>query len=309
MIFQPLVSPVVLVLFAVLWVALTLLTVRARAPRRLALGALIGLILAGPSIPGEELEMTSNVEIYLAVDRTGSMAAEDWEDGQPRLAGVARDIVELVDDTAGARYAILTWDSTARLELPVTTDSSAVDSFAQVLHQELAEFSAGSSLSRPADLLLATLADAAESRPENKRFLVVFTDGEETDPEDFSPAWAQIANLIDGGAVLGYGTEGGGPMRTYPDGEYITDEEGNQELSYLDPATLEQLADTLGVPLLLNPTSLDQLDFMAEAQQIQDERNQQQTYRYLVWPLALGAGVLLLFELRVLARDWRANVR
>ena len=43
----------------------------------------IVLALAGPAIRGSEAISVSNVEIYMVVDRTGSMAAEDYQGKGP----------------------------------------------------------------------------------------------------------------------------------------------------------------------------------------------------------------------------------
>ncbi len=47
---------------------------------------------AGPSIPGEAVEVTSTLEVYFVIDRTGSMAAEDWDGAKPRIDGVRNDV-------------------------------------------------------------------------------------------------------------------------------------------------------------------------------------------------------------------------
>ena len=86
-------------------------------------------ILVGPSIPGEAQKVTTNVEVWLAIDRTGSMAAEDWEGGKTRLQGVSHDVEQILQAAPGARYRIITWDSQADTELPLTSDLGAVRSF------------------------------------------------------------------------------------------------------------------------------------------------------------------------------------
>lgn len=319
---QPLVSIPFLVLFAILWVGLiwwgffrsrqrrvTPVSPAASLIGRTLFGAILVTILLGPSVPSHEEELTTNVEIFLAVDRTGSMAAEDWEDDQPRLEGVRRDVRDLVRATGGARYSIVTWDSTARIELPVTTDSSAVTSFADSLHQEISEFSSGSSLNRPVAVLLDTLQDAASSRPQNFRFLIVISDGENTDPDvtGLDAEWASVGSLIDGGAVVGYGTPEGGPMRVFvtgtgPQDEYMEDPDhpGTRAISIMDEAALADLAGQLGLPLLVNPTEAQIEDLgeqlMRDAEEIPDDRNLRQGYRYVVWPFALAATLLLAAE-------------
>ena len=46
--------------------------------RRGALAALVPVILAGPAVELKEKVPVSSIEVYLVVDRTGSMAAQDW---------------------------------------------------------------------------------------------------------------------------------------------------------------------------------------------------------------------------------------
>lgn len=322
----PLASPGLIAAFAVLWMALCIWGLygrrdggRARISRpipwvrlvrRLLIGVVLTLALLGPSIPAGEVRVTTNVEVYFAIDRTGSMAAEDWTDGKPRLDGVRRDVEALVDATSGSRYAVLTWDSTARLELPVTTDSSAVIALTEALHQEVSEFSAGSSINRPLASLQQLLVSAKESRPENSRYLIVLSDGESTDPNDpgVSADWQSLAELIDGGSVIGYGTDEGGPMRIYRSGQGVTDEymadpedPEARAISRLDRANLQGVADDLGVELLVNP-SVDQVQavgqqIMAHAKAIDDGREMQRRTRYLLWPLGIAGAGLLIWEL------------
>ena len=81
----------------------------------------------------------SNVEIYLVVDRTGSMAAEDYDGTSPRLDGVRSDIAAIRDAFPDARYSIIALDSTGARELPLTSDVDAVDSWVGSLHQEITD--------------------------------------------------------------------------------------------------------------------------------------------------------------------------
>ena len=331
--FHPLVEPLTIALFAVvvlavfawgLWRALKATSGRrihvfVTWGRRILIGAVLAFAMAGPSVPAEEIEVASNIEIIFAVDRTGSMAAEDGPDGTTRLDSVRSDIIEILGATAGSRYAVLTWDADARVELPFTTDASAVQSFAELLHQEISEFSSGSTHHRPVAELVELLSNAQEQRPENIRYLLVFTDGEVTqsiDASGQSPEWSEVSPYIDGGAVLGYGTEEGAPMRTYqPGGEgagdYMVDPASPQNpknedgdplaISRIDLDALEELANELGIELLVNPTpeasSALGTAIMDSAQFVEDARGLRHTFRYIVWLPALVAGLLLIWEL------------
>lgn len=289
--------------------------------RRLLMVTALTVALAGPALPVEQEDVVSNVEIVIAVDRTGSMAAEDGPDGAPRLEAVRRDIRALVEGAGSARFTVVTWDSSSRVELPSTTDSSAVVSFANNLHQEVSEFSTGSTLVRPAQTVVEVLQNSAEVRPQDGRFLVVFTDGESTAGEGVEAEDAarqtleEIADLIDGGAVLGYGTSAGGPMRIYGVGgvgvteEYMVDENGQQAVSAVDEDALADLAQTLGVELQMNPTeeSMRALGerFVAGAGTVLEGRPKVYTYFHLTWVPALVLGGLLGWEVSDFVRRAR----
>ena len=317
---HPLYSNAHIILFALLWAVLCGLWWRgsswrftATLGRRLALGVVIVGALLGPAVPAEEETLTSNVEVYIGLDRTGSMAAEDWNEGQPRLDGVREGIRALVDGAAGARFSVVTWSSEPQVELPVTTDSSAVLSLADSLHQEISDYSAGSSINTPAALLADTLTAAAGARPENFRYLVLFTDGETTDQDDaaLSGDWTRVADAIDGGAIAGYGTPEGAPMRVYevgagPTEDYIPDPDDPSQpgISRLDEESLNELGDQLGVSVVVNPTPEEMTElgasFIDGSRETRDERSQQRGYRYVIWPLGIAAAALLIWELGAL---------
>ncbi len=302
--------------------------------RRALLAALVVFSLAGPSVKEPSEQKSSNVEIVFAVDRTGSMAAEDGPGGAPRFDAVRDDVETIVKETGGSRYAVLTWDSTSRIELPFTTDSSAVLSFAETLHQEVTAYSKGSSLDRPVSELVDLLESARTQRPENIRYLVLLTDGEpsgEGANQQGVSAFESVQPLIDGGGVVGYGTEDGGVMRIYqpgqgwdpetPPSEYMTDPSAapggpvndrgeSLAVSRIDLASLEELSDVLAIPLLVNPDEARvksfARDLMKDAKEFPGRAGERYTYQYVLWAPALAMLPLLAWEVgsdaRALAR-------
>lgn len=161
----PLVIAVALVMAALLWWSArwafsSLADPGARASwwRRACLALVVVLILAGPAAAVTESSPVSNVEIYLVVDRTGSMAAEDWAGGPDagggtRLDGVKSDLTAIRDAWPQARFCILALDSSVVRELPLTSDLAAVTSWIGSLQQKITQHSQSSSLERMLPLL------------------------------------------------------------------------------------------------------------------------------------------------------------
>ncbi len=241
---------------AVVWAGVTSTGAGARVlwGGRLLLVLLCFTALLRPGIPGgTSTTLATDTDIVLVVDTTASIVAEDWNGERPRLDGVRADVAQIVDQYPGARFALITFDAAAQLRLPLTTDTSAVTSAMDVLRPEVTANSRGSSIGIAASLLRQTLTAAAESASDRSRMVFYFGDGEQTvssDPESF----ADSASRIDGGAVLGYGTEAGGAMRITSgrldgtDSGYI-EYQGAPAKSVVDAENLARIGSELGVPV------------------------------------------------------------
>ncbi|REJ06399.1 VWA domain-containing protein [Microbacterium bovistercoris] len=263
MILQPVLNPLLLVLLcapvaaAIVWALVRPSTGSGtHAPRWIwALRMLMLLaafaMLMRPGIPGGSSQtLATDTDVVLAVDTTASIVAEDWDGGKPRLDGVRADVQKIVDEYPGARFALITFDATAQLRLPLTTDATALISSLDVLRPEVTAQSRGSSIGVANELLAKTLQSAAKAAPDRARMVFYLGDGEQTsqnEPESFGTA----QKYVDAGAVLGYGTADGGPMRITTGrgstgSEYI-EYQGQEARSVIDEGNLEKLADQLGV--------------------------------------------------------------
>lgn len=265
------------------------------------------------------------VQLWFVVDRTGSMAAEDWGPGAPvvrgpglppvpavqRLDGVRHDVVSLTGDVPGAFYAVIGFADEAGTQLPLTDDATAVRAWAQTVTQEVTAGSAGTRRDRALDVLERSLRDAQDRDPGMVRLVFYLSDGEQTTDEE-PGTFARIAPLVDGGAVLGYGTAEGAPMRVHdgtvdPDAEYIPDPQdpSRPALSHADEDALREVAAELGVPYVHRdgpgPTSDIVADVDVEAITA-DGRADVGARRDVVWPFALVAGALLAAEAWTWAR-------
>ena len=285
MIFQPVLHPLLLlVLFAPVIALVVWVIVRPRAAAgpgnasatghralwslRLVMVLACLVMLLRPGIPGGATQtLATDTDVVLVVDTTASIVAEDWNGDQPRLDGVRADVQALIEQYPGARFALVTFDAAAELRMPLTTDTTALVGSLGVLRPEVTSQSRGSSIGIAAPLVAETLQAAAEASPDRSRMVFYFGDGEQTvssPPETFSAS----ARYTDAGAVFGYGTAEGGPMRITSggidgdDAEYI-EYEGAEALSVIDGANLEAVAEQLGVEY--QPRTADTAPVLPEA--------------------------------------------
>jgi Ca-activated chloride channel family protein len=254
--------PLLITVFAVLTgFVVWQLVLRENRPRRLAwslragMVVLVLLIALRPGVPGAGgAEATTDVDVFFVVDTTTSIVAEDWNGSSPRLDGVRRDLADLVEAYPGATFALLTFDSSALLRVPLTSDATAIVNAAEVLTPEITVYSAGSSITQANGLLASTLQRAEEAGPERSRIVYYFGDGEQTSSAPIG-SFEGSASLVSAGFVFGYGTEAGGPMRVqtgyYDDDKsddgYVTDDTGSSARSVIDEQNLRTIAEQLGI--------------------------------------------------------------
>jgi Ca-activated chloride channel homolog len=268
-----------------------------------AMGVLLAVVAADPAFAGGQAAVKrSDANVLFVVDTTGSMAAEDYNAGEPRLVGVRHDVAALADEFPGAHFSLVTFNSKTRVIVPWTTDRLALDSATQLLRQEWTLYAQGTRLDEP----LPTMRDVLPRAGSSQGYDVVFflSDGEQTGqpaPQSFEP----LGDIVVGGAVLGYGTTDGAKMHIYighdenPE-EYIADDEtGTDAVSRIDEANLVRIADELDVSYV-HRTVPDDVGDIAGAAADQagaiyaDERD---TLRRLYWLPAFGLIALVLWQL------------
>ncbi|RKR73835.1 VWA domain-containing protein [Frondihabitans australicus] len=282
--------------------------------RRGLIVALMLVVVARPGIPGGSSQASvAELNVYFVVDTTSSSVAQDWDGDKPRLDGMRSDIERITDDLAGARFSLITFDSSAQLRVPLTSDSSALVTAVKAMRQEITKYSHGSSISEANSLLASTLASAHRSHPQRANVVYYLGDGEQTissAPGSFSAAHANT----DGGGVLGYGTSQGGRMRTfdgygdeYSTKSYIKDttKPGDPDaISHIDPANLRTIAAQLGVPYLHREAgaSLASVVDPAKRGHIVSEAGRTASMLDLYWVPAILVFLLLFVEIAVVAR-------
>ena len=261
LVFNPLLPWVALIPLTVLLVTgcvvLAVRTSERRIPWLVRAAAVVVLALAftrpGTPVTAVTERSEAALDVFVVIDVTASMIAEDWNGSSPRLEGVAEDVTALVEQAPEARYSLITFAASSQTVLPLTTDDSALRSALDVLRPEVTLYSSGSSITAARDHLITRLEKSAESRPDSARLVFYVGDGEQTSGEE-PEAMKAVSQLIDGGAVWGYGTGSGGRMKetqgywTDQETEYIKDPNTRRDaVSTIDEGNLKSIAGDMGV--------------------------------------------------------------
>ncbi|MGL4339011.1 MAG: VWA domain-containing protein [Rhodoglobus sp.] len=293
---------------------------------RLLMIVLLIIIALRPTILGEEQgpSVSGGLEVYFVVDTTSSMAAEDQDAAgaipadpnipRTRLMSVTADIESITEELFGAQFSLVTFDAATVQRVPLTSDTSALNSAASVLRQEVTAYSRGSSIDEPLSLLTELLTEAQALNPDQRRVLFYFGDGEQT--SELPPrSFEQLVPYLDGGAVVGYGTQEGGRMREFvgldpkgfgqnelddggdePIPNYIQDYSGDtpvDAVSRIDKKNLEKIARQLDVdylhPSASVPVSAATRDIEVGDISAQDGEPATVTELYWIFAIAFGA--------------------
>ncbi|MDQ0144208.1 vWA domain-containing protein [Pseudarthrobacter niigatensis] len=303
-----------LVLSAVLW-HLQRTPLRSRvAVRRGGIVLLVLVAALRPAMPGGSVQAaTADLNVFFVVDTTTSMVAEDYGNRSPRLDGVRGDIMAIAEQLPGARFSVITFDTTAHVRMPLSTDGLALETITDVMEPQVTAYARGSSITAARQVLSERLAAARDSRPDRPRLVYYLGDGEQTSGKE-PEAMKVDGGLVAGGAVLGYGTSGGGRMKANTgqasDGggsgapaDYVQDTRpgsSGDALSVIDEGRLRTVASQLGVPYLHRSAGDPVAAMMERAHPGRAERTDQDgslgAASELYWAFSIGAFLLALPE-------------
>ena len=256
MILQPIINPGFLVGLVVIMVFIRIESlVRRRgiagvkalaAVRCLLIAALVIVIGLRPVIEETQIDVeVKNVDVLFAIDGTISMWAEDYSGDAERMSGVISDCRAVMEELKGAAFGFVKFDNLSWILAPYTQDTEAVMDVITIISRPDPDYASGSSLNTPYNDLKRMLES---SRKKDDRMTVVFfmSDGEITDGSALR-SFADLAQYVDQGAVLGYGTAEGGAMKQ-DDYSYIYMEDSYEKArSVIDENILRQIASDLNI--------------------------------------------------------------
>ncbi|SEJ69577.1 Ca-activated chloride channel family protein [Arthrobacter sp. yr096] len=264
--------------------------------------AVVLLLLAAlrPGLPGGHSQTAAaDMDVYFVVDTSTSMAAEDYNGAETRLSGVRKDVMAVAKELAGAKFALITFDSKASVRMPLTGDATALQTAMTTLQPQNTRYAKGSSVSGASQLLKEKIAAAHKEHPGRPALVFYAGDGENTSAD--APAPMDASNVA-GGAVLGYGTAEGGRMKetTDADAGYVRDKTSDtprDAVSKADEAQLRSIAEQLKVPYSHRTGTAPTSDMLGKAQPGALVANGDGPGRVeLYWLLALAAFLIALNE-------------
>lgn len=271
-----------------------------RIVRIILIVMLIFVINLRPMIemPGQEV-MLSNVNVLFVVDNTLSMLAEDYNGDTTRLSAVKEDISYIMGELSGASFAVISFDNTSKILCPFTADQETVEDVVSILNSVEWIYAKGSSLNFPKEKM-EELLESASKKIEKRTICFFISDGEITDDSKLE-SYKSLSKYLSGGAVLGYGTEKGGKIRTDTEYEfYLKDPDSYDDaISKLDEKNLNNIAEDLGIEYVHmdRQSNIDKILKPIKKAQVREsavskKNNGKDTYYYFVIPLL----ILMLWE-------------
>lgn len=234
--------------------------------RQIVIVVLLFVINLRIMVPDPNAEtVQKKVDVLFVVDNTISMQAEDYgTDNSTRMSAVRADCTYIMEKLPGAQFSVVSFANESEQQLiPYTIDTSNVLQSLNSLKGQATLYAVGTGF----EGILNYLEDLLDRETDHLQIVFFISDGELT-REDKLKSHPELKDYIDGGAVLGYGTDEGGKMHAvafFGDDEveelYYYDENYDRQpaLSYIDEENLQSIASDMGVEYV-HMTKTSQID-------------------------------------------------
>lgn len=204
------------------------------------------IMVRGDDVP----TVLPKVDVLFVVDNTISMLAEDYNGDGRRMDAVKNDCKYIMEQFPGASFSVVTFEDSVQTLVPYTVDANMAVETIGLLHGQTKYHAQGTSLNE----VMGAMEQVLDDDRKNYKILFFISDGEVVNSEELK-SYKGLEQYVDAGAVLGYGTEKGGPMKTveYLDEEpeylYYYDDQYNEKLaiSKIDEGNLKNIASDFGI--------------------------------------------------------------
>lgn len=255
------------------------------------------LMVPNPDAPTVE----RNVDVLFVVDNTISVLAEDYgEEKGRRIDAIKADCKYISEQLPGVSFSVISFGNSVAHLIPYTMDLANVEQAFKTINGQSSYYAKGTSF----DEVLTYLGETLDREGDHYQVVFFISDGEISNDGELG-SFPELADYIDAGAVLGYGTEKGGFMKAPAfvgdDSDeylYYYDKLYNRRKarSVIDEENLKSIASDLGVEYI-HMTQQDQIEEVLAELQAQIEKETadptkdsldaySDTFFYLLIPLA-----------------------
>ncbi|MBR3117337.1 MAG: VWA domain-containing protein [Bacilli bacterium] len=261
---------------------------------------------------GSSSSYKSNYDVFLVVDNTISMVAEDYNGTSRRLDAVKKDLIYLLNELPSSEYCLITYDNKSYIRSPLTSDRDTIDVLIETMDVKMSYYASGSSITNfKSDL--KKMLENSKKKDGHKRVVFIVSDGENNTDEKIQ-SLSDLESLVDDGAVLGYGTTKGGMMKekkwsTSTEEEYIEDRSSSypwpKAVSKIDETNLKNMASDLGIDYVHmdKQSNIDSVIRSIINNSDLTEGDDLEAYSDTYYPFAILLTILLLAELYLDKRE------
>lgn len=279
-----------------------------KLPFRLLIFVLGVIALLGPSFGyGKKTVQTIGKDIFFAVDLSASMNAQDIKPS--RLERAKFEISKIIQELKADRVGLIIFSGEAFLQSPLTFDKSALNLFVQTLNTRLIPDSIlTTDYDAPLQLILERYDKLSENSQDKyfSKVVVLVTDGEDFSQSTLSP----LQELQQRGVkvfALAIGTREGAKILE-PRGVYRKDEDGNEVITRLEYATLNQITEETEAELFeITAEKNESAQLVSTVQAIKGQRLDVRSvdvsankFEYFVWLILILISLDIVFALKIL---------
>ncbi len=315
-VFKPIISLGIALPYVII-LAIIVVINRKHIINRILILLLVLIISQRPMLKNkDEITYNLNFDVLFVIDNTVSMNAEDVN-GKLRLEAVKKDCKQIISEFSGANFAVITYANIAQVKYPFTTELATIEDIIDRMKIIDPNYATGSSLDLAYDYMKMLLESSSE-KEKHKRIVFFIGDGELTKNDNSSDLskYQDLKDLINGGAVLGYGSTEGAKVKIYDSiildsivdsNGYLIDGNTKQpSISKINENNLKTIANNLGIEYyhmvdssILKPKIEEIKQDVTEEENEDEEKMDKDIYYYFSGALL----VLLLIELFHYRRD------
>ena len=312
LIFRPMISWGIMLPYAIIMLVLIILN-RKGIIRRILILALIVIISQRPMLRDQEdIVFNMDLDVLFVIDTTVSMNAVDSR-GTMRLESVKADCKSIMEAFHGSSFAVITYGNIAQVKYPFTSDAATIEDVIDRLKIIDPNYATGSTLDMPYEYM-KMLLESSNEKEKHKSIVFFMGDGELTKSEQSGTnldQYKDLQELIDSGAVLGYGTVEGGKVKITESIilDRLVDNEGylldasttpsKVAISKLDENNLKTLATNLDLSYYHMTDYSDLKDKISEIknQAVEDDEDEEKMDKDIYYYFSGALTILMLFEL------------